>query len=641
MRENRLKTYFLTFLFCVSVSSLAQENRSYDGSGNNLSDPDIGKVNAQIRRITEIAYGGNGFSDPGGLERPNPRAVSNLLFDQEEFIADINNLSDFVWGYGQFIDHDISFNLDTLEDFMAIDIPTGDPFFDPHNSGNQVIMMRRGSFDPQTGTGMNNPRQQTNSITSWVDGSGVYGSDQQTANWLRTGVGGKMKVSQGNLLPFNTTTGELDDPIDTNAPWMAIEGHPPVEKYFVAGDIRANEQPGLIAFHTLFIREHNRLCDEVKEENPTWTDEQLFQRARKMVGALIQVILYEEWLPALGIELADYQGYNDSLDPTVTSIFTAAAFRLGHTMVNEQLIRLEETGDTLSFGSIHIKEAFFDPFVVSEEGGIDPYFRGMATQSQQKFDNKVVSTLRNFLFGPPGSGGLDLVALNIQRGRERGIPGYNEVRRSMGLEEYIDFAQISADPQTQNQLSELYGDVEEIDPWVGMLSEDPASPSIAGELVTVILRSQFEELRDGDRFWYENDPAFTPEEVAMLKSTTLSQIIKRNTSIVRIQDDVFHARNPYVIVGITPFESIRRLEIKAYPNPLAEYLNLYIKTLRQEEANLQIFDGVGRVVFQQDLLLRVGENNYQFELGDRIRNGVYVVSLQSKQGRGSLRIIKE
>ena len=115
---------------------------------------------------------------------------------------------------------------------------------------------------------------------------------------------------------------------------MVVDGPTIPERFFVGGDVRVNEQPGLMAFHTLWVREHNRLCDELKAANPTWNDEELFQRARKIVGALIQVVTYEEFLPNIGVDIAPYTAYNPTIDAGIMNTFSAASYRFGHTMVN-------------------------------------------------------------------------------------------------------------------------------------------------------------------------------------------------------------------------------------------------------------------------------------------------------------------
>ena len=175
------------------------------------------------------------------------------------------------------------------------------------------------------------------------------------------------------------------------------------KKLFVAGDLRANENPLLLSIHTLFVREHNRLCDQMLAENrgldplDPQTDEWIYQRARKIVGALIQRITYEEWLPALGVDVPDYRGYDPDIDPSVSNIFSAAAFRWGHTAINEWVLRYEVDGTVSDHGHIELLEAFFNP-LESLRLPLEVYFKGMGIQNQQDVDCKLVGSLRNFLF---------------------------------------------------------------------------------------------------------------------------------------------------------------------------------------------------------------------------------------------------
>jgi hypothetical protein len=153
-------------------------------------------------------------------------------------------------------------------------------------------------------------------------------------------------------------------------------------------------------------------------------------------------------------------------------------------------------------------------------------------------DVHVVDDVRNFLFGPPGAGGFDLPSLNIQRGRDHGLPPYNELRLELGLDP-LDFHQITSDPVLRHRLEVVYGDASRIDAWVGGLAEDHVDGALVGELVRTILVDQFERLRAGDRFWYEH--ALSGRERRSLEKTTLADVIRRNTRIdEEIQDDVFH-----------------------------------------------------------------------------------------------------
>jgi len=533
-----LLAFFLSAALSLSAQDLdVQLYRTYDGSFNNMEQPEWGKAHTNLRLSGSVGYH-NLIDEPAGPDRPNPRRISNSLFAQDSPLSDPLKLSDFTWVFGQFIDHDLGLTPDGSEP-MDIQVPQGDPMFDPFNTGQVTISMVRNVFDPSTGTSLSNPRRHPNEITAYLDGSGVYGSSELRANWLRTFEGGKLKTSEGNLPPFNTFNGQYDAPIDPNAPHFDN----PVgaaEKLFVCGDPRAIENPVLLAFHALFVREHNRLCDELAEEHPDWNDEQLYQHARKLVGGLLQSIVYDEWLPTMGVDLPAYQGYDPEVNAQLFNVFTAAAFRVGHTLLNGQLLRIDENGETIPEGNMLLRDAFFNPYPLMDLG-LDPFFKGMGAQMQQTFDAKVMDDVRNFLFGPPGAGGLDLVSINIRRGRERGLPDYNTIRENFGLDRVTFFQQINDDPSVYIKLIGLYGDVHDIDPWVGMLSEKRVPGSIFGETINRIFTVQFTNLRDGDRFYYENDPLLSEAEKAWIKNTSMHDVLMKNTGIKLMQDQVFKA----------------------------------------------------------------------------------------------------
>ena len=164
--------------------------------------------------------------------------------------------TDFLWQWGQFLDHDIDLTESNTSEPFFITVPSGDPWFDPLDTGTLQMPFFRSMSDIFTGTDPSNPRQQLNGITAFIDASNVYGSDPQRAAALRTNDGtGRLKVSDGDFLPYN---------IDglPNAPGNGPE-------FFLAGDVRANEQVALTAMHTLFVREHNRLADQIRAQATT------------------------------------------------------------------------------------------------------------------------------------------------------------------------------------------------------------------------------------------------------------------------------------------------------------------------------------------------------------------------------------
>ncbi|NEO57352.1 MAG: peroxiredoxin [Okeania sp. SIO3B5] len=520
--------------------------RTFDGSNNNLDNSQYGETGENLFRLAPANYG-DGINQL--VDGPNARVISNTVFNQSESILDSRNLSDYTWLWGQFIDHDITLSelqsRDTGE-IISIPIPNDDPIFAPDS----FIPVTRSLFDQNTGTDPTNPRQQFNEITAWIDGSNVYGSDQERADWLRSFGGGKLKMTAHSTGDLLVTQGN-----DPNAPHMAMDGRMGPST-FVAGDVRANENSALASIHTLFAREHNRIAEIIEATHtdlpldPIARDEEIYQRARKIVGAEIQKITYDEFLPALGVTLDPYGGYDSTVNPNISTEFSTAGFRLGHTLVSSTLQHLNEDGSSTEFGPQNLSDVFFRPDSITSKGGIDPILRGLASQVQQKTDAKVIDDLRNQLFGPPSQGpvvnGTDLAALNIQRGRDHGLASYNDVRQVLGLDRKDNFSDISSDPELVASLQAVYSNVDEIDLWVGMLAEDNLENSSIGELNEAILADQFERLRDGDRFWYENDTHFAEWELGddglvsdWLGGLQLSDIIKANTEIENISDNVF------------------------------------------------------------------------------------------------------
>jgi hypothetical protein len=633
-------TLSLLGIFAICALALAQDNRSFDGTGNNATNPTWGAADTHFRTFVTVSYS-DGISEPAGVDRPNPRAVSNAIGSQSEFIPNELGLSDFVWGWGQFIDHDINLNDDQPAEVFNIDVPNCDPEFDPMCTGTAQMRMFRSISDPATGTSTSNPRRHINDITSFIDGSMVYGSDVDRDNWLRTFVDGKFKMAASGLLPWNTVDGEFESAIDSSAPFMVLDGIP-IDKFFVGGDIRVNEQPGLMCFHTLMVREHNRLAEEIALANPSWTDEDIFQRARKIVGGLIQAVTYEEFLPQIGVNIAPYSAYDDNVDASIINVFSAAGYRFGHTLINGRLLRYEENGDVFSFGAQDLRDGFFVPAILKDEGGIEPFFRGMAAQEHQMVDPMIMDDIRNFLFGPPGAGGIDLLSINLARARERGLPDYNTIRVDLGLTAHTDFASLTSDTDVATALENVYGTIDKVDPWIGFMSEDHLSNALMGEGLNTLLTMQFTALRDGDRYYYENDTNFTQDEIDEIKNTKLSEIILRNTSIEVLQDNVFDAV-PRETLGIElfPFAGVTNIDIKAYPNPVQKNFNLSIQSRHPLEATLNINDVTGKLISTQNVSIQRGSNELAFQLSDAVANGLYVITLVSNQGNGQLKIIKQ
>lgn len=504
-----------------------EDTRSFDGTNNNIENPQWGSADVHLLRYGKPSYYG-GKSELTNHCLPNPRNVSNVVCKEKNVKNNAKGLSDFTWAWGQFLDHEIDLSEGTKpEEPRPITTLADDefPLF--------TIGFNRTIYDTATGTTVDNPRQQINQISSYIDATNVYGANATRAGAIREFDGsGKLKTSAGNLLPFNVANLE-----------NAHAGPIAPTDLFIAGDIRANEVTTLACMHTLFMREHNKLCDEIVADDPDMAgeDEKVYQKARRIVGALMQVITYEEFLPALlgDNAISEYAGYNENVDAGINNLFSTACYRLGHSMLSSSI---KPTG----LPELELRNMFFDPQRIIDND-IDPYLGGLAEEVMREIDTQIVEDVRSFLFAAPEDKKMqDLAALNIQRGRDHGLPDYNQCRINLGLKAKEDFKEVSSDNKTVKALKDVYEDVNIIDPWIGGLAEDFHNEANVGELIFIVLKDQFERLRDGDRFWYENDPAFSDDERAELKATKLSDIIHRNTSITDLQENVFYASSAAV-----------------------------------------------------------------------------------------------
>ncbi len=497
--------------------SQKHENRTLDGSGNNKEDPLIGSAHTNLKRLFASDYG-DGESTLAGADRPSPRVISNIVVEQDGVTGNHLGASDYLWQWGQFLDHDIDLT-DGVDPAEPADIPV--PVDDQFFFAGSTISFNRSLYDVGSV-----PRQQINEITAWIDASNVYGSSLDRLEALREPDSARLKTSAGNLLPFNENG-------------LANAGGDAATLY-LAGDVRANEQVGLTVMHTIFVREHNRLVDQYAKEHPDWNDDRLFNKARRIVIAQMQVITFEEFLPALlgRNAIAKYGGYDSDIDASIANEFSTAAYRFGHSALSPTLLRLNADGTEYEGGHLSLRQAFFRPDVLQEQGSLEAILRGLAAQECQTIDVRVIDDVRNFLFGEPPSSGFDLASLNIQRGRDHGLPSYNDARREMGLEARSNFADVSTDPEVVTRLETAYQSVEDIDLWVGGLAEDPLPDSHLGEVFSIIVISQFEALRDGDRYWYER--SLKDRELKEVRQTRLADIIRRNSDVGgELPDDVF------------------------------------------------------------------------------------------------------
>ena len=339
---------------------------------------------------------------------PSPRYVSHTFHTSENISA--TSVTHMLTQWGQFLDHDITLtpeeHIDDCcsaeaddDECFPIFVSSADSFYSL-SGVNCLEFTRSVAYCEENG----GARQQMNGITSFVDASNVYGSDDEIAASLRSNVDGKLLVDDSNFLPI------IDD-VQT------------------AGDVRALEMPGLASMHTLFVREHNRLCDVIKSVEPSWDDETIYQNARRILIAEYQSITYGGYLPqVLGEKnlgknkLSRSSDYVDNENPGMTNEFATASYRFGHSMI-QGLIKTFFTDNSGQEGEYFLSENFFNIDTYLQY--MDNIIMGLITQPAQAPDKEITSETTNLLFPEEGASfGTDLAARNIQRARDHGIPGF-------------------------------------------------------------------------------------------------------------------------------------------------------------------------------------------------------------------------
>ena len=554
---NITPTLLASTLCCVSVllgqQTLGQEYRTINGLNNNLTNPTFGEAETELLRLAPNAYA-DGISTPTGgainSSLPSAREISNAVSAQPSLTPNSLGASDWVWQWGQFLDHDLDLSggAPVAEPF-DISVPTGDSFFDPNSTGTATIGLNR---TISTGGSVGSPREQINEVTSFIDGSMVYGSDLARSEGLRDlSSNGLLRTSAGNLLPFNTT-GLPND----NGPGLTDA------TAFVAGDVRVNEQIGLTSAHTLFVREHNRIATDLgarlASDETALVDlrdsaiaaagnsvdneaDFIYQSARKLVGAQIQQITYQEFLPVFLGSSAPTSGassYDPTINAGISNEFSTAAFRVGHTLLSPKIQLVDPlTGENI--GEVSLQDSFFTPSFF-QTNSIENVLAGLAQQDAQEVDTLIIDDVRNFLFGQPGQGGFDLASLNIQRGRDHGLNDINSTRVALGLSAYDDFLDLTGgDDSLAFQLASEYNSIDDVDLWIGGLAEAHVNGGLVGETFNSILTDQFLRTRDGDRFFFTSELDHLLLLDSNFESTLLSDIILRNTNIASIQSNVF------------------------------------------------------------------------------------------------------
>lgn len=569
--------------------------RDSSGNGNNVDNPTWGTAGHNFIRLTDAHYtdGASGIR----TTELTPREISNIISNQdndgdgaEESIPNPFNGSALLTFFGQYFDHGLDFVAKGAPGSVAI----GTADF-PINAGRSNIVEGTG-VDPDgiPNNGDEIAAEYVNKTSPYVDQNQAYGSHNAVTDLLRkweAGTNGPTQTAylltgyeEGDtgrfLLPtldhvrdnyrIMTNGGELTaadiynyrDPATGNLTnqSLLIDFIPrftngvldldAIGNYYIAGDGRLNENVMLTSIHTIWARNHNFWVDKLKfETGGAWSEDQYFEAARIMNIAEYQRVVFTEFAEAIAGGLGDddsgpdsehgFNGYDPNVDASISIEFAHAAFRFGHSMLNETLSFVNENGEVEQMSLVDV---FLSPQTLASLG-IEGFIAGASVERHQAIDVDMVNALRNQLVGQP----LDLAALNIFRGRDMGLAPFNEIRAQLydktglsslrpysGWDDFQSRNEISND--VINQLKAAYpGGFHTMDLWVGGLAEKARRGQL-GSTFAYIFLEQLDRLQHGDRFYYLEilDDSFFEDN-----PQTFADIIMRNTGLTGLPSSIF------------------------------------------------------------------------------------------------------
>jgi len=518
----------------TALSSIVARNS--DGTGNNIANPTWGTAGGTYVRITDTTYGtpdGLSWDTPksnGGV-LPSPVVVADNTVSAHDNV-DIPNsfgVNETFQFFGQFLAHDIS------QARPGARGENSEPLLD----GGTFPATRDASIIDDEGI-----RQTVTNTTSYLDLSMVYGKSDTVQSLLRQPDTGRLIMSDDDLLPTIASVAQIHgrDSMELLPLFLLV---PTSDQLAATGDERAFQSPQLLSYHTMFARNHNYHADRLEDLYPDWSADEIFEAARALNEAEFQSIVYDEFVAKLygSGAVSEYAGYDQSVDASIINEWTTVANRYGHDQATDSLTGLDEAGNetfTFTLSETISKGAT----ALQTEEDLNVWVRGQMAQQSQEIDGKFAHSV-GILPLVPGVN-LDLRALDIARGRDHGVNDYNNLRAGIGLSVYEDFDAFGAangiDAVTIETLKTVYdNDISKLDALVGGLLEKDALGSQLGETFTAIGIQQYENLRNGDRFYYEERFKDHPELIAEIKATSFADIIARTTGVEHVYRDAFLA----------------------------------------------------------------------------------------------------
>jgi hypothetical protein len=445
--------------------------RTIDGRFNDLANPLMGSVGARFGRNVPLEHS---FPEPEpAILEPNPRVVSRELLTRDRFIP-ATTLNVLAAAWLQFEVHDwLSHGKHEEQNPWEVALAEDDDWAE------RPMRIPRTRRDPTSDSDASTPPTFVTADSHWWDGSQIYGSDERFAAALRAGEDGKLRVGPDGLLPR-----DLEEVVDLTG---------------VAG----NFWVGLGVLHTLFTLEHNAICDRLRGEHPTWSDDRLYDTARLVNAALMAKIHTVEWTPAVIAHPTTRYGMNANWWGLAGRRFGRRVGRIGSSEVLSGIpgsptdhhgVPYSLTEEFVAVYRMHplLPDDFIFRSSSNHEVLQERTFRELgALQTQTRLEELgVANALYSLGIANPGAITLhnyprflqhferadgtviDLAATDVLRIRERGVPRYNQFRRLFRLKAADSFEDLTDDPTWADEIRRVYdGDVERVDLMIGLYAE--------------------------------------------------------------------------------------------------------------------------------------------------------------------------
>ncbi|KAI2797837.1 hypothetical protein BLOT_015257 [Blomia tropicalis] len=498
------------------------EQYSFDGWFHDLDRGSEGSKDSGLMRLFK--------AQPNSFEMPNVFRLTESLFRSNDDSKQTFSLSGknllFVY-FGHYILNEI---LDSRQfrcppSYKKISFPehfidsTGhEKMFDGNN--HSFVLLNKLEHCKSVNGDLNNLPRMINLRSVWIDGEIIYGNSKFCSDQMRTFKGGRL-IDRHDLALMKSTK---------------------MECFNIFGNTLMNENPFIWTIHSIWLRWHNQIADIINRNYGRLTDEQIYHESRKLTIAIIQHIVFDEWLPTfLGQSIPPYQGYDDKLNPQISHVFDAIIPSYLNSLIGPSVISVK--AQDCSSNSMEMKlfrtcNSFINQMVNQIDDESDDLLIGLILQSAQRDDQFIVEDIRRFAPGTIDYFRQDWIALIIEQARDFFVPDYLTIRSGFGLDTNTTYSSFSDLTETiwsgalqldkflLQKVQTLYNrSIEKIDPLVGaLLEQDGYQP---GQLITTIIREQFIRLRSSDRLYFENEAngLFTQQQIELIKEIKFSDIL--------------------------------------------------------------------------------------------------------------------